>query len=486
MIKFNQPVLFSVLFLSFSSSVLSEKFELKNISEEKSAFLQETIKPDVPIINEQTWKLKKSDVEKLLTAKLNQSIEFNDFPVMSIETNQTHKTSQKPIVLKRYDVFAKDAKIYQVTAKGKIEVPRPKLYTYSSFKDGIAIVVNPETGKTQGHYNHQGVSMEIVGNINSGLKFQELKQNENAISQCTMKMSDQPKHVKEIIKLSSSSLMNKSFDSLQAAPQYQAIVAVDTDNEWMLGKSNNDNTATTFINTMFASMNVFYERDFSTRLMIGDVFLRTTEDDYSTNSSDYLNEFGSYWRTQPELINVDRDFAILLSGQISPPFTFSGVAWVNSYCNKGTVFNGGTLTVGSYSVNKMASSFNVASAAQFVGHELGHNFGSPHTHCYGAGGLTGGGTTGPQIDNCYNGEALDGCFSGTPECPVGGKGTIMSYCHFDQLNNGADCGPSKAEFHPRVKSFINLQIFENAPPTRSCLDLLVDDNAIYANGFESP
>ena len=103
--------------------------------------------------------------------------------------------------------------------------------------------------------------------------------------------------------------------------------------------------------------------------MIGDVFLRVAADDYSTNSSDYLNEFGNYWRTQPELINVNRNFALLLSGQISSN-SFSGVAWLDRYCDKGVVFNGGTLTVGSYSVNQIGTNFGAVSVAQFVGHEL--------------------------------------------------------------------------------------------------------------------
>src|SRR6185295_18331005 len=48
-------------------------------------------------------------------------------------------------------------------------------------------------------------------------------------------------------------------------------------------------------------------------------------------------------------------------------------------------------------------------------HELGHVFGSKHTHCYD-----------PPIDNCYSGEP--GCYEGPTSTPADGGGSVMSYC----------------------------------------------------------
>src|SRR4030095_2036561 len=111
-------------------------------------------------------------------------------------------------------------------------------------------------------------------------------------------------------------------------------------------------------------------------------------------SPDKLQEFANVWNTTYSAI--PRAVAMMLSGK-QPSGGASGIAWVNSLCSKyyGTSFSQ------VYTTGTTPSSGDIL----VVAHELGHNFGSPHTHCYST-----------PVDNCYNAEA--GCFSGTKSCPA--------------------------------------------------------------------
>jgi hypothetical protein len=266
-------------------------------------------------------------------------------------------------------------------------------------------------------------------------------------------------------------------ESVSSAPpgttiSFQTVVAVDTDTEWMAGKGNDPTIATTWITDTFLAMNVFYERDVETHLLIGDIILRVGSDPYSvaTNRSNQMDEFAEYWRLN--MSATSRDFATLFSGRDIGSNSFSGIAWINQFCKKGSLQ--GQRTVGSYSFNAIGTNRTPANTALYIGHELGHNMGSPHTHCYS-----------PTIDQCYNGES--GCYSGSLSCPAGGKGTIMSYCHVAG-SNGAGCGTNKLEFHARVQTLMEGLLAANSP---SCIEAYEappdpEEIPIFKNDFESP
>jgi hypothetical protein len=216
---------------------------------------------------------------------------------------------------------------------------------------------------------------------------------------------------------------------------HTATVAVDTDNEIMANKfGNNSTTATNYIASLFASMNIIYERDLLVRLLQGTTFLRTstTPDPYTaTSQTDKLFEFTNYWAANNG--GITRAVALMLSGRGSSGA--AGIAWIGVLCSASNGY--------AYSQVALGGTEVWFGDVQVTAHEIGHNFGSPHTHCYNTLGL-------PNPDNCYAGEAGSGCFGGTPSCPAPATysglpnitGTLMSYC-----NQAPGCSRSLV-FHP--------------------------------------
>ena len=161
------------------------------------------------------------------------------------------------------------------------------------------------------------------------------------------------------------------------------------------------------------------------------------------------------------LLGVSRAAAMMLSGKQSSDFSASGIAWLDSLCS-------GTHGYSFSQVFKFAQDTSV-NDAPLVGHEIGHNFGSPHTHCYT-----------PPIDTCYNGEA---CYTGSRSCPapvtINGvtnvTGTVMSYCHL------TGCG-STAVFHPRTVALIAPKIQARVG---QCIFQLGPVNGVFNDDFET-
>ena len=207
---------------------------------------------------------------------------------------------------------------------------------------------------------------------------------------------------------------------------------------------------------LVAAMNVMYERDLDVTLLQGDTFLRVGSDPYVQNSGgaaspSELNEFSSYWASHYN--SIDRALAAMLSGKSPSPNSASGIAWVGGLCSHSY----------GYSFTKVFRIDYLAGDAFVVGHELGHNFGSRHTHCYS-----------PPIDECYAGES--GCYSGPISCP-GGPGTVRSYCHI------AGCGSNRMEFHSRV--ITNILTHHVTPAIGVCIFSSGGGEPLFDDGFEA-
>jgi hypothetical protein len=200
--------------------------------------------------------------------------------------------------------------------------------------------------------------------------------------------------------------------ALAAMALKSANVSIETDEELLAKFGGNPTSMTAYVMTLMGEISVIYERDVSVRLTVNLVQAWTTTDPYTaTGTLGQLNEVGNWWHANRPKSSYPRTLVHYLSGK---PVT-GGIAWLNVLCGD-DFFQSGNWG-GAYGVTQINGNYPsnlwdlIASA-----HEMGHNFGSPHTHCFS-----------PPIDMCYSGEP--GCYSGPVVNPGPLGGTLMSYCH---------------------------------------------------------
>ena len=409
-------------------------------------------------------------VPGLLQAPEKATVRVADWPV--------GPDARAEVLLTRFDVYAPDARILVAEGKGHREVPRSRFAFFSGTAaddPGVTVfaAVDPDTGHINGftqtrdhfheihplsHVPSLGVDKSNRRHLVAPAEVFLKERGEQASWACgqngaPLDFMQEMQEMGERMAQENAPLGSVSAEAISSL--HTATIAVDTDNELLSIKfGNNTTTATNYIASLIASMTVIYERDALVRLLQGQTILRpsTTADPYTqawtgNASAAKLQEFSNIWNTTYS--SVPRALAMMLSGKQSGGGA-SGIAWVNTLCGKyyGTSFSQ------VYTSGTTPSSGDIL----VVAHELGHNFGSPHTHCYST-----------PVDNCYNAES--GCFSGTKSCPAAQTingvtsvtGTLMSYCHLSGL---AGCS-SKTVFHPRTISEKLAPAIQNA--VNSCI-----------------
>lgn len=195
---------------------------------------------------------------------------------------------------------------------------------------------------------------------------------------------------------------NQTGNSVQSVSCEPVQIYLEADYAIYTAQSSNMTTATNFVNALFAQVAVLYSNE-NIDIQLSELVIWNTADPYvsTTTTGAMLDAFDTQVGS-----TFNGDLAHLISGRLLG----GGVAWLDVLCSQGT---GISANITSTVANVPTYSWNV----EVVTHELGHNFGSPHTQsCTWAGG---------PIDNCVAVE--DGTCSPGP-APVNG-GTIMSYCH---------------------------------------------------------
>lgn len=189
----------------------------------------------------------------------------------------------------------------------------------------------------------------------------------------------------------------------RSGPCRIAKIAFESDYELTAIFGGDTAKSTAYIATVTAAMNDIYSRDVNTRMIASYVRVWSTANDpwTTTNSGDRLNEFRSYWASR--MFQVPRNLAHFLSGS----GLGGGVAWLSVMCNSQYGYAVSGNLAGSFPYPLKDNRGNNWDP-YVVAHELGHNFGSPHTHDYV-----------PPIDTCGLGDCTG----------MINNGTIMSYCH---------------------------------------------------------
>ncbi|RYF76357.1 MAG: hypothetical protein EOO39_05665 [Cytophagaceae bacterium] len=201
---------------------------------------------------------------------------------------------------------------------------------------------------------------------------------------------------------------------------------------------------TNYIATLFNQVAMVYNRE-NIAIRIAGIKIWTEPDPYVnlTSTGDVLGAFRVYQNASPPP-GISHQLAHFLSGRSLG----GGVAYLDVLCSstyKYGVSAGLTTTYADFP--------NYSWEVMVISHEMGHNFGSPHTQsCTWPGGA---------LDNCSTTE--EGCAPGP--APVNG-GTVMSYCHLTDaginLSNGFGLLPGNL-IRSRVASSVCIPTATDAP-----------------------
>ncbi|MDD2712561.1 MAG: DUF4214 domain-containing protein [Simplicispira sp.] len=215
------------------------------------------------------------------------------------------------------------------------------------------------------------------------------------------------------------------------APQRRADIIIETDYE-LYQRLGSSSAVHAYVTDLFGYISAQYQSEIGARLNLTQVNVYSTSaDPWGADTPDLLmDELADHWNA-PGRIGQPRHHVHLLSGR----YGGGGIAFMGTLDPNYKTFAYGVSTgiVGDFS----ASNPKIVWDALVVAHEIGHAFGSDHTHNYDDPYI--GSPQGGAIDCCaadYAGSqcaarygVLPSIGSVTGGTSGSGAGTIMSYCH---------------------------------------------------------
>jgi hypothetical protein len=436
------------------------------------------------------------------------------------------ETAADTLVLRRHDVWAADARIVVHTPAGDIRLPIPAIRHFLGRIQGMprsrAFLSVLGSGEIRGIVALDGrywvlgqdgnrvASPLMLREIDTQVEFADkVARHRCDVDHLTHGTSDPTGGLSAAEDLLAGVLgreggglaLEKAKLERGGFETYAVRVAIETDQEFLAKFGGNTATATDYVADLMAYNSGVYEDELDSSLVLTYLSLWTTSDPWVQSSSVCgLLEFGKYWNDNRG--GVGRSLAHMLSGKSAG----GGVAWLGVLCDgefdydaTSSACAGGLTGTDNYGggygySGDLEGTFNPANPSivwdlLVTAHEIGHNFDSPHTHCYGNGGGS------DPIDPCYSGECASGCYCGTQSLPAGcpgagqGCGTIMSYCHL-RAGGVANVSMTFGAGHPygtqpeRVANRIHGSLVSTAALNPACLVPLIAAQ-VFSNGFES-
>ena len=344
--------------------------------------------------------------------------------------------------LEKFSVFAPDAKILVQTAAGTQTLNLPSTSYFKGQvvdnKESAAFLAVDENGQTRSiiQANHQLY-------INNNSKHAPNQFNSRAINPSqdfkdknfSCGINEKTKFRPPVlVKMQQTRALN-TIPKAATNNTYIADLIIETDYEFY-SLFNDTNAAAKYVADLIAYVSSLYMGEINTKLRIAQLILYTTPNDpwSAQDTSSALYQLQAYYITNRT--SSKRSTVHFLSGKDMG----GGIAFIGTIC---TAPSYAGARYGSYDFgvsSSISGSFSsnspfIAWDAFVVAHELGHNFGSAHTHAYDVAH-----DYSSPIDCCVS-EGTGTCANYTPYTSLPGlgtltggttathPGTIMSYCH---------------------------------------------------------
>lgn len=457
---------------SYSQSTLTcdgkNLFKIVEQKQKSSDILQSEFNKAVNIIS--TFELNKTNCEYVFKYS-GENLIIDNFPINSVEFGTVNLRRVKSAV----DV---DTKWWRRTKSGLIEGTAPEVISYTGSiesNDDTKIFLNYCGGnlfayiRSTDGYQYDMVSAPTDENPNithiivaeQNSKIKNIK-DVNPFECLTQDIITESSEQEDLFKYGNE--LQKDDNKL-----YEVRIAIDAINSYFQMMSSDYNKAANYIASVMSHVSYIYEENFNVRLYVPYVMIREFADedpyvifeynDFESKLTNMSRLWNGSWDDRPENVALIFMFASLRdrpSGTMVAGLSYSGVPTRGVLCD--TKYGYGIAGLNGY---YNYPNYNYTWDVNVVAHELGHNFGLPHTHnCY------------------YEPNMIDTCVTQTKPTPIGDAcltgdniprpGTLMSYCHIANST-----GSVELKFHERERPLVR-QAVKKA-------DCLLDMTVPYIN-----